>query len=143
MAGKDMLPGGVSIPQHHSTERTPADRGRGLGRAQAERIGRTADVYLRLFAAGPGLEREAVLAFGGEAQARIAHIAPELAEEIEGIADGAGLPLELVAALNARTELLAAGRGECTTVACLGGATGDGRPLGMQTWDWHDDLADC
>ena len=47
----------------------------------------------------------------------------------------------MIGALNARTEVLRAGRGECSTVACLGTATADGAPIGMQTWDWHDDLA--
>jgi len=138
-----MLPGGMSIPEHHSSEAAPGDRGRGLGVAQRDRIGRTADLYLRLFATKAGLDPETVIGFGGEAQTAIAAVAPALADEIEGIADGAGLPVELVAALNARTEVLASGRGECTTVACLGTASEQGTPLGVQTWDWHDDLAGC
>jgi len=48
----------------------------------------------------------------------------------------------LIGALNARTEILCAGRGECSTIACLGNATADGTPIGVQTWDWHDELSD-
>ena len=48
----------------------------------------------------------------------------------------------MIAALNARTELLCAGRGECSTVAVLGSATASGEPIGIQTWDWHEELSD-
>jgi isopenicillin-N N-acyltransferase like protein len=133
----------MSIPRHISTERTPADRGAGLGRAQSERIARVAEIYGRLFETTAGLGPHDVRLLGGEALAQIAAWAPDLAEEIEGIASGAGIPPELVGALNARTELLALGHGECSVIACLGTATAEGEPIGVQTWDWHEDLADC
>jgi isopenicillin-N N-acyltransferase like protein len=101
----------VSIPAHHSTESTPGDRGRGLGAAQADRIAATADIYLRLFRR-KGLEEGQVLEFGAEALDRIGDFSPELGDEIAGIAAGSGLAPELIGALNARTELLAVGRGE-------------------------------
>ena len=129
----------MSIPAHHSTESTPGDRGRGLGAAQADRIAATADVYLRLFRL-KGLEEGQVLEFGAEALDRIGDFSPELGDEIAGIAAGSGLAPELIGALNARTELLAAGRGECSAIACLGTATSSGTPIGVQTWDWHDEL---
>ncbi len=131
----------MSIPAHHSTESTPGDRGRGLGAAQADRIAATADVYLRLFRL-KGLQEGQVLEFGAEALDRIGEFSPELGDEIAGIAAGSGLAPELIGALNARTELLAAGRGECSTIACLGTATSSGTPIGIQTWDWHDELSD-
>ena len=73
---------------------------------------------------------------------RISAYAPELGTEIEGIAAGSGLPVEAIGALNARTELLAAAAGECSTIACLGSMTASGSALGIQTWDWHDELAE-
>ena len=63
--------------------------------------------------------------------------APDLAAEIEGIAAGAGLETWQIAALNARTEILARGRGECSTVVLL-----EDPPRTMQTWDWHEHLDD-
>ena len=131
----------MSIPAHHSSEPVPGDRGLGLGRAQAERIASTCDVYLRLFKHIAGLEPDDVTRLGGEALQRIGGYAPYLADEIEGIASGSGVALEMIGALNARTEVLRAGRGECSTIACLGIATASGAPIGIQTWDWHDDLA--
>jgi len=131
----------VSIPAHHSTESAAGDRGRGLGAAQAERIAANCDIYLRLFHVTAGLSRDEVMSFGGEVLDRIAAFAPELADEIAGIASGSGQPTELIGALNARTELLCAGT-ECSAIACLGSATASGTPIGVQTWDWHDELSD-
>lgn len=65
--------------------------------------------------------------------------APHLAAEIEGIAAGAGLETWQIAALNARTEILACGRGECSTVVLL---PPDAPPRTLQTWDWHEHLHD-
>ncbi len=133
----------MSIPRHTSSEASPGDRGAGLGRAQADRIGRVCEVYGRLFESAAGLGHHDVNRLGGQALEQIAAWAPALADEIEGIAAGAGIAPELVGAMNARTELLALGHGECSVIACLGTATADGQPIGVQTWDWHEDLADC
>ncbi|WP_042381964.1 C45 family autoproteolytic acyltransferase/hydolase [Streptacidiphilus melanogenes] len=125
-----------------SSAAAPGERGLLLGRAHPERIRRNADFYDTLFravGAGPGDVREAGLAAFGH----IAEAAPEVAEEIDGIARGARLPLHRIAALNARTEIL--GRSghrhpECSTVVH---APADGRPpVTTQTWDWHDDMRD-
>src|SRR5947207_3321577 len=89
----------------------------------------------------PQRQPDDVTRLGGEALQRIGGYAPYLADEIEGIASGSGVALEMIGALNARTEVLRAGRGECSTIACLGIATASGAPIGIQTWDWHDDLA--
>jgi isopenicillin-N N-acyltransferase-like protein len=70
---------------------------------------------------------------------------PAYAEEIRGIACGAGLEPWQVFALNARTELINRARqsstpanepGECTSVSFGGGAAVMG-----QTWDWGVDVA--
>jgi isopenicillin-N N-acyltransferase-like protein len=65
------------------------------------------------------------------------------AEEIAGIAEGAGLRVEQLASVNARTEILVAanptGRSECSTVVSLP----PGRsPVAVQTWDWYDAMSD-
>src|SRR3954451_11584265 len=50
----------AEIPFHHSTEAAAGDRGRALGEAQRERVTRTADVYVRLFAVSAGLDEPTV-----------------------------------------------------------------------------------
>jgi isopenicillin-N N-acyltransferase-like protein len=63
---------------------------------------------------------------------------PDLVEELEGVAAGAGEDPRELLAINARTELLGgAGAGECSV---LGHIEGD-EPWLAQTWDWHPDLA--
>src|SRR5215210_4877487 len=95
---------------HRSTERLPGDRGRGFGRAQRDRVRACWDAYRSLFALLAGVGDDDARRLGGSALASVAEWAPELAEEIDGIAAGAGLPVEALAAMNARTEILAAGR---------------------------------
>ncbi|AKA07998.1 acyltransferase [Streptomyces noursei ZPM] len=127
----------------HSSEAAPGDRGRALGRAFPDRIRRTGAFYDRLFAVA-GVRPQDVADWGRAAFAHIGARAPELAEEIEGMARGADLPPWRIAALNARTEILgrfaARPQPECSTVVH---APADGRPpVTAQTWDWHDGLRD-
>ena len=133
----------MAIRTHTSAPATPAERGEEFGAAHGDAIATTIERYRELFAhlAGRPVElRDA----GTEALATIEAFAAEAAAEIRGIAGGAGLQPWEVAALNARTEILAgigsAAPAECTTVVSLDGATGT--PLTMQTWDWHDLFAD-
>jgi isopenicillin-N N-acyltransferase like protein len=59
---------------------------------------------------------------------------PDLLDEVEGMAVGAGVPVAALLALQARTELL--GGAECSLVA---ERTGDGCAV-AQNWDWHPDV---
>lgn len=120
-----------------STPLEPAERGYEFGRALAGPVESTVDAYLALFAerGGPaGL----VDSLGADALDRIEAWAPELAEEIRGIAAGSGVPVTRLAAINARTEVLAhlggTGRGECSTVV--------GQGVAMQNWDWYASMSD-
>ncbi|AXI80586.1 C45 family autoproteolytic acyltransferase/hydolase [Peterkaempfera bronchialis] len=125
-----------------SSVAAPRARGREFGLAHAAEIGRTIASYRALFArtAGHDLDLDGP---GAEALAAIRGWAPDLAEEIEGIAEGAGLPVEQVAAINARTEILAtltpAAKGECSAVVLL--ADDGSAPVAVQTWDWYSGMA--
>jgi isopenicillin-N N-acyltransferase-like protein len=68
--------------------------------------------------------------------------APELVEEVAGIATGAGMPFESVFLLNCFDEvachgpgIIKAGLHGCTTFAATGRATSDGRSYVGQGWD--------
>jgi isopenicillin-N N-acyltransferase like protein len=112
-------------PVVRSSEPDPRERGRALGSAEREAILACWAGYERLFDSEPRDLAEASLD-------RVGAWAPRLAAEIEGIAAGSGLEVWQVAALNARTEILAGGAGECSTFVCP--------PRTIQTWDWHEHL---
>ncbi|MEU9832474.1 C45 family peptidase [Streptosporangium sp. NPDC048047] len=124
-------------------ETGPRARGRERGRRTAAGMARTWRTYADLFDAtaatgGRSLDVPA-LALASVAATRA--WAPDLAEEMEGVAEGAGVPLWVVAALNARTEILseaaAVRAGECSTLVHVGTS----RTVGGQSWDWHEELA--
>ena len=78
--------------------------------------------------------------------------APDLVEEMEGIAHGANCPVSAVVLLNARTEVLQIAQREtgcaddepdgCTGAVILPEATRDGNVIHGQNWDWKAECAD-
>jgi len=90
-----------------------------------------------------GVASAVALDIAADCLAAIHEWAPDLAEEIRLIADGAGLSNAQVTALNARTEIMAtvppAGNGECSTGIYL--PPEGGTPRSIQTWDWLDALS--
>ncbi|WP_020672965.1 C45 family autoproteolytic acyltransferase/hydolase [Amycolatopsis nigrescens] len=128
------------IAVHSSEETEPAARGRALGSARRAELHAAFDGYAELFQA-EGARPGQVPEWGERALAETAAWAPLLAEEMVGMAEGAGLEPWQLGALNGRTEILAAlactGEGECSTSVLLPGA---GAPRTVQTWDWHDTL---
>jgi len=132
------------IRTHVSTPAAPWERGRAFGAAFERDIRRTAEHYGELFSSVAGREVDPA-EFGPAALAAIEDFNADAADEIRGIAEGAGIAVEVIAALNARTEVLASLgarlRGECSTVVKVD-ATGARAPVTMQTWDWVDRFAD-
>ncbi len=122
---------------------TPGERGREFGEAHSVEIARSVEVYRELFARLAGSPVD-LRQLGKAAMTTTRNFSSDAAAEIEGIARGASLPVWDVAALNARTEILATcrykSRGECSTIVALG--EGSAPILAGQTWDWHEELAD-
>jgi len=73
-----------------STVAGPADRGREFGRTHADAVARTVAAYTRFFANYS--DQLDLAGWGRSALARIDAWAPELGEEIRGIAEGAQVP---------------------------------------------------
>lgn len=72
---------------------------------------------------------------------------PDYAEEMRGIADGAGVDLLDIAALNSRTEImyadcLNAGVTACTSISLMAQATEGGHIIAAQNWDYSKLLKD-
>lgn len=131
----------MSTRRFRSTATRPGDRGRELGSTFPDGVAGTVAAYQRLFDSAAG-EPVDLAHWGGLALAQIGAVSPALAEEVDGIASGAGLDVRQVAALNARTEILAAlghhATKECSTVVHV---AADRAPLAVQAWDWYADLA--
>lgn len=128
----------MTVRRFETDELDPYTRGLALGRFGAEEIAANVAGYSELFAVVGVIDGD-VPGLGEQAIARIDAWAPHLADELRGVADGAGLELWQIGMLNARTEVLATvgaiGEGECSTVVVL---PETGAPRTVQTWDWHD-----
>ncbi|MFE4634449.1 C45 family autoproteolytic acyltransferase/hydrolase [Streptomyces sp. NPDC056773] len=123
----------------------PRLRGRSRGLQLAAGLHGALDSYDRLFALA-GIGPDTVRADAELALDAVDAFRPALREQIEGIADGAGVEPWQIAALNARTEILARSRtvppGECSTlVRRLTTPGGAAAHVGVQTWDWHVELS--
>ena len=130
---------------------TPYERGRQYGAQARDRVRLSVQAYQRVFAHYAGWDWPAVRRAAAEFEAPIAAFRPAYLDEMRGIADGAGLDLADVLAINVRTEVMYAATArlaplaarvprppaECSAFAvvpALGHAqTG---PLIGQNWDW-------
>jgi isopenicillin-N N-acyltransferase-like protein len=120
----------------------PHERGVEFGERFADQIAATVASYRRLFLTRADHDFDVDL-WAERAWDTITQVAPLHAEEIRGIAEGAGRPVRELAAVNARTELLVAanptGVTECSSVVSH---PADAAPFAVQTWDWYDAMSD-
>ena len=128
----------------------------GPPRARGQQYGEQAAARIRLGIAhyteqlgGTGLDRAAVrdlaLSFGPE----VTRFDADMMEEMRGIAEGAGLDLDGILLLNARTEILQLAKRRrdanpdgCTGVIAMPEATRDGLLIHAQNWDWKAECAE-
>ena len=130
----------------------PRERGRQYGRAAAARIRLGVEHYTAQLGAAafawPAV-RELVHAY----LPRIEAFEPAYVEERRGIAEGAGLELEAIVLLNARTEVLKSAqrrqaaavepdRDGCTGVVVLPEASHGRTLIHAQNWDWKVECAE-
>jgi isopenicillin-N N-acyltransferase-like protein len=129
----------MSYPKFISSELTPRNRGREFGETWREQIAATIEGYRGLFGQLSSYDLDSL---GALALERIDNWAPELGQEIRGFAEGAAMPAHDIAAVNARTEILAMlGRkaAECSAIVALRGPGAE--PVAMQNWDWYTGFA--
>jgi hypothetical protein len=133
----------------------PFERGRAYGAAARERVHRSAALYggqLEELGFSQAARTRLIGAFAEQVEA----FDPAYLQEMQGIAEGAGVSLEQVVMINARTEAVAMARvmanrpddgneeleGEknadgCTGAVILPERTADGNLLHGQNWDWR------
>ncbi|MFJ2773585.1 C45 family autoproteolytic acyltransferase/hydolase [Streptomyces sp. NPDC087300] len=138
----------------------PTERGRQYGEAVRPLIHSALGYYEEAFGHSAGLTWDRVTARAARWLEPVRAYAPHLVEEMRGIADGAGVGLLDILALNARGEVIydksfaemtadgdRAGADEepaegCTSFAAYGEASGDGHVWAGQNWDWRAGVAD-
>lgn len=132
-------------------EGAPKARGMAYGEQARGRIGASVALYagqLDRF----GFGRDDVARFSEIFLPRLRQWAPDLVEEMQGIASGANLDLSSIVLVNARTEILQLARREkgisddepdgCTGAVILPEATRNGRLIHGQNWDWKAECAE-
>jgi isopenicillin-N N-acyltransferase-like protein len=130
----------------------PHEMGRIHGESAREAIASNLDLYFRRFADEGGVAREEACRRGAAYLRVIDANAPDYGEMVRGIAEASGRPLDEIAALNARYEILyseftrtimelarqvaPSGADGCTAFAALPEATPDGHLRMGENWDW-------
>ncbi len=127
---------------------TSYDRGRQYGTLARDRVHLSVQAYRRVFAHYTGWDWDAIRRLAAGFEAPIAAFRPLYLEEMRGIADGAGLDLADVLAINVRTEVMYAAKArlaplaarippaECSAFAVVPGPGRPGATLIGQNWDW-------
>jgi isopenicillin-N N-acyltransferase-like protein len=119
----------------------PRERGRQYGEQARTQVAASIDFYRGEFELKAGLRWDEVCERAPRWLPQIEAFAPELVAEVQGVAEGAGVRMEEVLALNGRGELRKGDPFErpegCTAFALLGEATGDGHVYCGQNWDWR------
>lgn len=118
------------MTRHIEIGGTPREIGLAHGQQLAAEIASTIAIYRHAF----NLPEHRIVSEAARFAEIIAAYAPALGEEIDAIAQGADQPAHWIYALNARSELMAASVGECTSIYFP--ETG---VIG-QTWDWMEQL---
>jgi isopenicillin-N N-acyltransferase-like protein len=126
---------------HVQVQGPPLQRGRQYGQQAADRIGKSLQIYAQAFEQRGVSETrvdELATRFLGVVRQRD----PDAADELSGIASGAGVAVQQIVAINARTELLYWQDEGCTSLACTPAVTESGHTLIAQNWDWRPECVD-
>ena len=134
--------------QHVRVEGTSYQRGQQYGRQAAARVRRSVQAYQQAFAHFAGWDWATVRREAARFEAPIGKFRSAYLEEMRGLADGAGLDLPDVLAINVRTEVMYSAKArqapraapqpppECSAFARVPAPGRDGSTIIGQNWDW-------
>lgn len=135
----------MGLPYLHLSG-TPYEQGLAHGRALRDAIARNLAIYIDRFEREAKLPRAEALRRAASYAEAIGDLDPDYHAGMRGIADGAGEPLDQIAALNVRYELLYYQFGQnatavrqpdgCTAFAVAPTASANGHLLIGENWDW-------
>ena len=137
----------MTSTQHVRVEGTSYQRGRQYGRQAAARVRLSVQAYQQVFAYYAGWDWPAVRREALRFEAPIGEFRPAYLDELRGIADGAGLDLADVLAINVRTEVMYSAKarqaptsakrhGRMQRVRRRAGPWPEGPAIIGQNWDW-------
>jgi isopenicillin-N N-acyltransferase-like protein len=133
--------------QHVRVEGTSYQRGRQYGGQAAARVRLSVQAYQQTFAHVAGWDWPTVRREALRFEAPIGEFRPAYLDELRGIADGAGLDLADVLAINVRTEVMYSAKArqaptsakrpaECSAFAVVPAPGQKGPAIIGQNWDW-------
>jgi isopenicillin-N N-acyltransferase-like protein len=127
----------------------PYERGHQYGTQARERVHRSIEGYADVYQHYAGWDWERSTAQAHRFLAPIREFAPAYVDELTGVADGAGVELDDILAINVRTEVMYSARvrnalapappAECSAFASV---SPDGHVVAGQNWDWLPFAAD-
>ena len=137
----------MTSTQHVRVEGTSYQRGRQYGRQAAARVRLSVQAYQQAFAHFAGWDWATVRREAARFEAPVGTFRPAYLEEMRGIADGAGLDLTDILAINVRTEVMYSAKArqapraakalaECSAFAHVPGPGQPGPAILGQNWDW-------
>lgn len=115
---------------------TAGERGLAYGKAAADRIHGSLAFYQKMFLDGSHVTWDQAKSASLKFMDCIKGYYKEGLEEMEGVAQGAGVKFEDILALNCRSEILFAKPDACTCTGFMPYMTKNGHTLLGQTWDW-------
>ncbi len=119
----------------------PRERGRQHGELARDRVALSVERYMARFEHFAGLSTVDARATAAEFAPAIRDYDPDLLEEIEGVAEGAGFTTDELLAVNCRSELMfSTPLPECTAFGLQPEATASGHVYVGQNWDWAPDI---
>ena len=136
----------AAIPVIELNQTDARQRGRAYGEAARAQIEAILTTYREIFQRVTGETWQQTVDRGAPFILKAKAFAPDLIQEIEGIAEGANRAFEDIFLLNARSEILFNPEvlaQECTTIGALPEATVDGDTIIAQNWDWYHEVLDC
>lgn len=119
---------------------TPFERGFQYGSQAKDKILKVIEEYKILFEKEASITWERAYQLAKPYRKEIEIYRPDLIEEMQGIADGAGLDFNTILTLNCRSEIMfaksEAAEDACTTIGVPPEASQDGHTYLAQNWDW-------
>ena len=133
-------PAAGEVPEKTIISGQPRERGRAYGTKFKDAIQDFHDREIAAAFIDKPASKDDLYRYGAACGKVIAEVCPEIHDELEGLAEGAGLKLEQAVLTTLHEELYHRAplpqKGHCTAVAVGPPDTERGRTLVGQTWDW-------